>query len=678
MKVEFIAGSVMKFFDAWENITSDKWILETIRNGYKIEFKSRPVQTFIANVMNFSDKEKSLIDIEIEELLNKGAIVPSMNETDQFISNLFLVQKKNGKFRPVLNLKKLNQFVKYFHFKQENLQSVLAATSRNCFYTSLDLRDAYFSLGIRNSDRKYLKFWWKDTLYEFTCLVFGLSTAPRVFTKVMKVVFSHIRKFGISSFFYIDDSLLQDQSFDRCLENTVVLRNLLSSLGFRINEEKSVFIPTQRIIFLGYIIDSVEFKVFLPEEKIDKIKEKSSKILHASESSIREISVLIGLYMSSRCAILLAPLFCRYLDMEKCRALQENSSDYDAKFSLSDLAKQEILWWINNVENSNGKMISYGSPSFYLETDASTQGWGGVFNGIETQGRWNENEKTLHINVLELLAVKYVLFSLCQGLKNCHLCVKSDSATAVHYINNMGGSVRTLFDQTKEIWIWAAERNVFLSAVHIPGHENTIPDNLSRMFSDSSEWKLNEQVFDAVCEFFFTPDIDLFASRINKQVKRFVSWFPDPEAVASDAFSISWSSYMPYIFPPFSVIPEVLKKIEEDRVSMALIVVPMWHTQPWFPRLLSSLIDYPIRLPFRKDLLRLVHNNKFHTMNKRKLFLVAGLVSGRHSKIKEFQNSLETSYYIHGDLPLLNNTNFSGEDGVFGVVNGKLILLNHL
>ena len=238
---------------------------------------------------------------------------------------------KNGKFRPVLNLKSLNRFVKYFHFKQENLQFVLTSTTRNCFFTSIDLCDAYFSLSIRKSDRKYLKFWWRDTLYEFTCLVFGLSTAPRVFTKVMKVIFSHIRKFGIKSFFYIDDSLVQDQTYEKCLENTNFLRQLLMSLEFKENKEKSVFIPTQRIVFLGYIIDSVEFKVYLPQEKVEKILKVSLEILKKEKISVREVSALIGLYSSSRCAILLAPLFLRELDREKCDVLKENNSEYDKK-----------------------------------------------------------------------------------------------------------------------------------------------------------------------------------------------------------------------------------------------------------------------------------------------------------------------------------------------------------
>ena len=84
-------------------------------------------------------KKRALIDIEIKNLLNLGAIQISKNEKDQFISNLFLVKKKNGKFRPVINLRKLNEFVEYFHFKMETLQHVTELLKRDAYFTSIDL-----------------------------------------------------------------------------------------------------------------------------------------------------------------------------------------------------------------------------------------------------------------------------------------------------------------------------------------------------------------------------------------------------------------------------------------------------------------------------------------------------------------------------------------------------------
>ena len=118
-------------------------MLRTI-NGYKIEFSEKPIQFTLPKLQNFNMEEIELIDNEVKELLEKGAIRLSSTEKDQFISNIFLVKKKNGKYRPVINLKKLNDFVEYNHFKQETLDYILKSVKKNSYFTSLDLSDAYF------------------------------------------------------------------------------------------------------------------------------------------------------------------------------------------------------------------------------------------------------------------------------------------------------------------------------------------------------------------------------------------------------------------------------------------------------------------------------------------------------------------------------------------------------
>ena len=140
-------------------------------------------------------------------LLKKGAIIPSVHEKDEFVSTLFIVLKPNGKYCPVINLKYLNNYVHYDHFKQETFKAMLDLVQENDFFTSIDLFDAYFSIPIHRNSQKFLKFSWNRSLYQFVCLPFGLKSAPFVFTKVMKPIFSVFRQHGISCSYYIDDSL---------------------------------------------------------------------------------------------------------------------------------------------------------------------------------------------------------------------------------------------------------------------------------------------------------------------------------------------------------------------------------------------------------------------------------------------------------------------------------------
>ncbi|MES9906570.1 MAG: hypothetical protein ABW168_28300 [Sedimenticola sp.] len=118
------------------------------------------------------------------------------------------------------------------------------------------------------------------------------------------------------------------------------------------------------------------------------------------------------------------------------------------------------------------------------------------------------------------------------------------------------------------------ERNVFISAFHLPGSENTQADFCSRNFSDTTEWKLKRHIFERLTEQLLQPNIDMFASRLNAQLDCYVSWVPDPNAFHVNAFALVWSEFTPYLFPPFKLVGKVLNKIHEDRVEKALIVCP--------------------------------------------------------------------------------------------------------
>ena len=145
-------------FSAWLKITKNLWVLDTVKNGYQIEFNVFPQGSSFMNEIQFCKQKTEIVSTEIDKLLMKGAIKEVDSVEDQFISNLFLVPKKDGSFRPVINLKKLNLFVEYHHFKQENLSSVLDIIQKNDYLTSIDLTDAYFSISINNEFKNFFAF----------------------------------------------------------------------------------------------------------------------------------------------------------------------------------------------------------------------------------------------------------------------------------------------------------------------------------------------------------------------------------------------------------------------------------------------------------------------------------------------------------------------------------------
>lgn len=293
---------------------------------------------------------------------------------------------------------------------------------------------------------------------------------------------------------------------------------------------------------------------------------------------------LIGKIVAASPAVQHAPLRYRNLESFKDTMLPQNRGDFDKKVLLTVGSIQDIPWWCDNICTSS-KNILIPTVDTVLETDSSQKGWGGceIKSGKKTIGNCSYEEKLYHINYLELKAVFLSIKTFCSTSENTHIQVRLDNMVAMHYINNMGGRIPELNLLVRDIWFWCIARNIWFSASHIPGIDNVEANRLSRTINDDLEWKLNETIFLKISQIFHLKEgIDLFASRSNYQLERYVSFFPDPEAVFVDAFSFPWKIDKFYIFPPFSMLGTVLQKIQQDKAD-AIVIAPLWPTQAWFP-----------------------------------------------------------------------------------------------
>ena len=141
---------------------------------------------------------------------------------------------------------------------------------------------------------------------------------------------------------------------------------------------------------------------------------------------------------------------------------------------------------------------------------------------------------------------------------------------------------------SREIWQWAESRRIILIASYIPSKSNVVADGLSRIKNVDIEWELNNKYYHQIINQFGEPSIDLFASYPNEKCKVFISWKPESEAVFIHVFTLKWSQFDFYAFPPFSLILKALAKIKREKAT-GILVVPYWKNQPWFP-LFKSLI----------------------------------------------------------------------------------------
>ena len=336
-------------------------------------------------------KDQLAIREEVKNLMVKQAIQEVEPQKGQFVSRLFTVPKKDGSLRLVVNLRPLNNFIMKRRFKMEGVVLLKSLVQQGDWMISINLKDAYLSVVVAEEHRRYLRFQWERQLYEFLCLPFGLSGAPRTFTKLLKPVMSLIRQQGVRSIVFLDDMLLMAGSRERLLRQVQEIVQLLQLLGFVVNFEKSQLNPTQRIQYLGFEIDSVGMRISLPKEKVARIRQECQWALQQKSISIRDLTRLIGRLTATMQAVLPAPLHYRNLQRIKNQALRQ-FQDFSTVVILDRNAREELTWWQNNLENWNGKAMLEPTPDMIAETDASLLGWGAVSEGVRTGGLWSEGE----------------------------------------------------------------------------------------------------------------------------------------------------------------------------------------------------------------------------------------------------------------------------------------------
>ena len=615
---------------AWQTITTDSFILKIIKYGITLDFSSIPGGGR-CTPPPVSTQQGTIITNEIETLLDKQAIVVTTLEEGSFLYPVFTTEKADGSARFILNLKRFNTSIQYVHFKMESMDNVLHMMTPNVWMASIDLKDAYYSIQVHPAHQKYLTFFWDSRYYKFVCLPNGYTQAPMLFTKLLKCPYSFLRKQGHQSVVYIDDSYLQGHSFASCYSNVCATMDLLQKLGFTINLKKSVLTPTQSLEFLGFILDSQRMIITLTPKRVTKILDICVKLLSTYVHKIRFVSSAIGMFIAALQGVKFGKLHYRNLERDKYWALHRHNGNLDRNMTLSHQAQSDIRWWHQHVSTSFN-FVHPPAVSITIYSDASLEGWGATDTHKTVGGRWTPEDMPQHINVLALQAAKLALKALASQYHDLHILLRVENTTSVSYINKMGGTHSHICNvAARSIWDWAIERNIWLSAAFIPGCQNVVADFHSRSFKDNTEWSLNYQFFHKLVACFHTPDIDLFASQMNAKLPKYVPWKPDPDAFSIDAFSLPWGSLDFYVFPPFSVIPRVLHKIQQDRAT-GLVILPQWTTQSWFPTMLKLLIHHPVQLRPSRNLLFLPGNPQLQHPLHEKLTLLVTYLSGQPSR----------------------------------------------
>ena len=616
--------------------------------------------------INFHPVIKSAIKKEIQVLLDKEVIEQTSFTEGQVVSNVFVRDKKDGTFRVILNLREFNKQLNKIHFKMESLQNAIDLMTEGCFFASLDLKDAYFSVNIHPQSRKFFRFKFQGILYQFRGLPQGFKDSPRIFTKIIKPILGILRTKGHKLVGYIDDFCVKGNSKKECTESIKTTGRLFDELGFTVHPSKSVFEPANSIVFLGFVLDSIKMEVSVSDEKAKDIQNKIQVFLKQTVITIRDFAKIIGMLVALNPGVYIGPIFWRRLEIEKAIWLRFYKGNFDSCINISLQARQDLEWWIDNIQKYPVKVIRNGesNPLVTLTTDASGDGWGAVDQyGKRTGGNWSSGEKDTHINGLELKAVLLGLQALCDDLRDTDVRIYTDNSTTMSCINRKGSAKEVLNSLARLIWLWALDRNIMIHACHIPGSKNTSADSESRK-KRQVEWKLKTEVFKELEQIRGPFLVDLFASRISFQVDKYVSWLPDPGAWKIDAFSLEWNMEGIYCFPPFCLISRILSRLIQQEATMT-IIAPRWQQQVWYPQIMELLIDLPVVLPKVGNIVTDPVNGR--SMNSVNLRLMACTISGDSSKQRAFQKTLETLSVQDGEGAHKRHTMHLSKNGHYSV-----------
>ena len=402
------------------------------------------------------------------------------------------------------------------------------------YMASLDLTDAYTHIPMRQNLHKYLTFSYENTLYFCRALPFGLSPAPYIFTKVLSWPLGLLHQQGVNAAAYLDDWLLWHHTENQLSVNLKLTIDQLLKLGFTINWEKSTLSPSTELERLGVVWQGLSGHWMMPKEKKKQINSTARSLLHSRMVTRRHLEAFLGM-LNFACQVHqnLSPMFQPIAQV----GLIAVSCNRDQEVQLPHTLKQALWPWTKKSIWKVTPQFASNLPKNFLWTDASSKGWGALYNSNQTtQGKWSKELAREHINLLELLAVSLAIKTL--DIRNCNLLLYIDNEVARFTIAKGRSKSPILLQEVKSLINLCQEKKIFLSATRIPSKLNVVADTLSRTSPLSTEWCLPRHVFKKIQQWCGNLSIDMMATPLNTQLPKFISPFLHPKAEGTNVLAV--------------------------------------------------------------------------------------------------------------------------------------------
>ncbi len=255
------------FIHEWERLPGvSLWVLRTIRSGYTLQFWEIPPPPRRGSTDGSKQRLQGFCSTAI-------AFLPPTERSDRGNTAVghrtrVLQPKGDGGLRPILDLRRLNFSLYKGKFKMLTIKTIMSQIQKGDWFVTIDLKDAYFHIQVIQRHRRFLQFAFGGKGYQYKVLPFGLALAPRTFTKCMDAALAPLRLQGIRVLNYLDDWLILAHSRELVSRHRDIVLRHIHSLGLRMNAKKSVLLPSQRTLFLGVHLDSIQMQARLAPARI--------------------------------------------------------------------------------------------------------------------------------------------------------------------------------------------------------------------------------------------------------------------------------------------------------------------------------------------------------------------------------------------------------------------------
>ena len=614
----FVAGQINTKLDKWKHILqgcpNEQEISDWVEHGIDINkvmvrfngtFRGVHYDCDYPPPRQFNNSNNckgftQFVSETIQERLRNGSITclgrVGEVESPRIVAPLTV---ESSKPRLCLNLMYLNNWIKDIHFTLDTLKDVPRVIDMSSHMTSIDDKSGFDNIFLHKNSQTLVGFQWAGYYFCFKSLVFGFKLSSYFYQMLNLQATSYIRRmFDLPMFLYIDDRLIEQvrtkplgsKSNQALLANYIVCE-ILVRLGYCLNIDKCVLVPTQSPVFLGFIVDAVEGCFRITEKKRQKFIQLRESLLAKQSVSVLDLQKLSGRAISFMLAVPAAKLYTREMNLAISQGIMT-----EASIPMTGRLRDEVMFW-RFLDTWQGKLAwkTERHLTISIFTDASLYKYGGVIcidsKMVQVSDFWDGSMRKLPIMVLEGYALLSVLKAFKSHVAGKRIDCQVDSQVLIQTWENEGSRSRDMNDVIKGLFNFALENDCTLKLVYVPSKEN-LADFPSRELN-RADATLSRENWDLVDHYYGGRNghtIDLMALDSNCMKNRFgnlLTHFTPYQTPLSSGVNMFCQevrrSENCYVYPPFTLVLAVIKFIIENNLTCSIVIPVGCITPSWMP-----------------------------------------------------------------------------------------------